>query len=165
MEKTIKKWLPILQHLNLDEKYYDTVSEYAEHHQIVEFNSNEQYLQQYLPVSLKVLSKITFDPKNIEFNIESQKEHIYNINISDEDIKNYNYAINNGNNNVISLVQDLENKVIDLLVNDLKKKNGKIIINQIVKKIFINKTEKQMCLISDYKVFDREKKLERILKL
>lgn len=163
IKKATKKWTPVLDSLKVKESHREKMAEYAEHHQIVETLNNSQ--QNYLPVSLKLLSELIFDIEMVIFNCESLKDHTYEIDITDEQIILYNCA--SQTSNALAFVQDLEKQLIENIKTDIQNKLNddiKIEINILIKEIGIDIEKKKMFAVSNYKQHDRQQKLKRIIK-
>jgi len=166
IKKATKKWNPVLDKLKVKEYYKEKISEYAEHHQLVEYLNNINNTQNYLPVSIKILSELEFDIRLVKFTMDNQIDHYYEIDITQEQIKQY--IDSSQISNSLAFVQDLEKQLIEKVKTDIHNKinnSESIDINMIVKNIYIDEKEKKMIAVSNYKVRNRTKKLERILKI
>jgi len=174
IKKATKKWNPVLDTLKVKEYYKEKISEYAEHHQLVENLNNINNTQNYLPVSIKILSELEFDIRLVNFTMDNQIDHYYEIDITQEQIKQYIDSSHRNNryiwqkSNSLAFVQDLKKQLIEKVKTDIHNKinnSESIDINMIVKNIYIDEKEKKMIAVSNYKVRNRTKKLERILKI
>lgn len=113
----LKKWGPVLDALNIDD--YDKkvkIAEYAEHHQKIDgIASNNEFGDNSLPMSIKVLSELdNFDIVENQIGIQS---HRYSIRINADDV---NYIRGNFDIDVISRLESL---ALNELINDIKNKN------------------------------------------
>jgi len=128
-ENIVKKWKPVVQSLEFDDKYIPKICEYAEMHTITEANSDYfQSIESVIPtleVSLlsisldilkrvKDLSKIHFIKgvffnlqRNNEIHSETVKTHSFSISINREDMMHLR------NQTEVNIIKHAEDKLID----------------------------------------------------
>lgn len=155
MTKALKKWQPVISHLNVKEKYQEILAEYAEHHCELETN-NLNISMNDLPLSMSVLSKIL---QEIDLHIEISKEPLNTINILtikvDGDLFFQNPSM---------AIEAVENAAKDEIVKIFKKKlsnNTKLKIYKFIS-CSVNQS-KQLVYTANVKFYSRIDKLERIL--
>ena len=140
-EQILKKWSPVLDALKVTVKR-QFIAEYAEQQSTKEnelLNSNPSVgvLQNLLPISLKILSKLNLNSKNvslkdglptISFSAELEKNELENIKAADG----------------LELVQKLENKIVDNLVTYINKEletKDNLYINTVCQSISLIQSE------------------------
>jgi len=151
-EEALKKWSPILDVLKVTVKR-QLIAEYAERHSHMEFErvttfstpettpldiiTNPDLGQNLLPVSLKILSQLNLNGKNV-----SLKDGLPTISFSVELEKNEVKDIKEVEG--LELVQKLENKLVDNLVTYINKEletKDNLYINTVCQSISIISTE------------------------
>ena len=118
----LTKWKPILDVLKVTDEKRLFIAEYAEHHMkldseastIFETKSMDQNL---LPISLKVLSELKLDGKNVEIKMGMPTKSFSMLLNENDGILNPNYIEEIGENTLLHLL-------IDYLNEELETKNN-----------------------------------------
>jgi hypothetical protein len=120
----VKRWLPILNQLNIDKDYWEDIALYCEKKSFKEKDNTVQHL----PVALKVLSEL--DLSRVVFTDYQdicEKRMVY-VNVTREQISEMKYVTG------IDMISMIERRLMDCVKEDLIQKineEGGVIINDL----------------------------------